>query len=281
MSASEFSQPPSGNSLPEAAFDLAVLSDTGTAREHNEDACGHLLDGSGTAVFAIADGVGGYEGGEVASTMAIEVTLRAWRESPPAWGANKRLVRAVQQANIEIYNRAIAVPELRGMCTTLTAVAVERGMLSAAHVGDCRLYLMRDGKISQLTKDHTVVGERVRMGLMTPEAARNHPKRSSLQRSLGRELIVAVDRITMPLMRDDRLVLCSDGLHSVLRDHEIDSIAVDGDAQSVCRRLIETANERATRDNLTAAVFRMIAETGNNPAAENWRRRLGRLLGRS
>lgn len=281
MSASEFSQPPPGNASAEAAFDLAVLSDTGTAREHNEDACGHLIDDLGTAVFAVADGVGGYEGGEVASSMAIEITLEAWRSSPAAWGAAKRLARAVQRANIEIYNRAIAVPELRGMCTTLTAVSIERGMLSAAHVGDCRLYLMRDGKISQLTKDHTVVGERVRMGLITEEAARNHPKRSSLQRSLGRELIVAVDRITMPLLRDDRLVLCSDGLHGVLRDREIDRLCAEGDAQSACRRLIETANQRATQDNLTAAVFRMIADTGNSAAAENWRSRLARILGRS
>jgi protein phosphatase len=265
----------------EPAFDLAALSDVGTRRPHNEDSCGHLIESAHSAVFAVADGVGGYEGGEVASSMAVEITLRAWRDSPSAWGAGKRLFRAVQQANIEIYNRALAVPELRGMCTTLTAVAVERGLVvSAAHIGDCRLYLLRGGKMVQLTKDHTVVGERVRLGLLSEEEARNHPRRSSLQRSLGRELIASIDRITMPLVRDDRLVLCSDGLHGVLRDHEIATIVGEGDATSGCRQLIDVANQRETRDNLTAAVLRMIAETGQTPSINGWRNRIGRLFGR-
>ena len=274
--------PPPGSDPPQSErhFDIAAVSDVGATRCHNEDACAHLIESPDTAVFAVADGVGGYEGGEVASAMAVEVTLEAWRDSPPSWGAGKRLFRAVQRANIEIHNRALTVPELRRMCTTLTAVAVERGMLSAAHVGDCRLYLIRDGKVVQLTKDHTVVGERVRMGLLSEESARIHPKRSSLQRSLGRDLIVSVDRITIPLLRDDLLVLCSDGLHGVLRDHEIEAIAREGDAGSVCNRLIEAANQRETRDNLTAAVFRMIAETGQTAASDSWRSRIGRLFGR-
>ena len=264
-------------------FDLAALSDVGTHRDHNEDSCGHFIESDHTAVFVVADGVGGYEGGQVASSMAVEITLQGWQDSPATWGVGKRLHRAVQRANIEVYNRALAVPELRGMCTTATAVAVERGMLAAAHIGDCRLYLLRDGKITQLTKDHTVVGERVRMGLMSEEEARKHPKRSSLQRSLGRELIVSIDLITMPLVRDDRLVLCSDGLHGVLLDNEIDQIAKDGDAQSACQRLIATANERGTRDNLTAAVLRIIAETGLTPTSTNngLLSRLGRLFGRT
>ena len=272
--------PPS--STPEAlAFDLAAFSDVGTKRSHNEDSCGHLIESAHCAVFAVADGVGGYEGGEIASSMAVDITLQAWRDSPSAWGAGKRLFRAVQQANIEIHNRALAVPELRGMCTTLTAVAVERGVVSAAHVGDCRLYLLRAGKMVQLTKDHTVVGERVRMGLLSEEEARNHPQRAALQRSLGRDLIAALDRITIPLIRDDRLVLCSDGLHGVLRDHEIAKIVSEGDAASGCRQLIDVANQRDTRDNLTAAVLRMIAETGHITAGNGWRNRIARLFGRS
>jgi len=273
--------PPVSGSTPEAlAFDVAALSDVGTRRSHNEDACGHLIDGAHTAVFAVADGVGGYEGGEVASSMAVEITLQAWRDSPQAWGAGKRLFRAVQQANIEIYNRALAVPELRGMCTTLTAVAVERGMVSAAHIGDCRLYLLRYGNMVQLTKDHTVAGERVRMGLLSEEEARTHPQRSTLQRSLGRELIASVDRITIPLVRDDRLVLCSDGLHGVLRDHEIAELVSQGDSASGCRQVIDAANQRDTRDNLTVAVLRMVAETGRTPITNGWRNRIGRLFGR-
>ncbi|MGO9452850.1 MAG: protein phosphatase 2C domain-containing protein [Candidatus Binataceae bacterium] len=281
MSANE-PRPASPETAPaEPAFDIAALSDVGTRRSNNEDSCGHLVDRPDTAVAVVADGVGGYEGGEVASAMAVEVTLEAWRDSPPAWGAAKRLIRAVQRANIEIHNRALAVPELRGMCTTVTAVAVERGMLSAAHVGDCRLYLMREGKILQLTKDHTVVGERLRMGLLSEEEARIHPERSSLQRSLGRDLIASVDRITMPLIRDDRLVLCSDGLHNVLRDTEIEHLTRHAACVSACRQLIDTANGRGTRDNLTVAMFKMIADTGLTPTPTGWRNRLGRLFGRN
>ena len=99
---------PSSSALEALAFDLAALSDVGTKRSHNEDSCGHLIESADTAVFAVADGVGGYEGGEIASSMAVEITLRAWRDSPSTWGAGKRLFRAVQQANIEIYNRALA-----------------------------------------------------------------------------------------------------------------------------------------------------------------------------
>lgn len=271
-----------GSSATQPYFDLAVLSDVGTDRPDNEDACGHFVEGPQTALLVVADGIGGYEGGEVASRMAVDITIEAYRDSPPAWGAARRLQRAVQRANIEIHNRAIAVPELRRMGTTLTAAVVEGGVLSAAHVGDCRLYLARRGRISQITKDHTMVAERVRMGLMSPARARNHPERSALSRSLGHELIVSVDRFSMPLVQDDRVLLCSDGLYNVLEDRELEHLLQPGDAAATCKALIEAANARGSADNLTAAVFIM---RGATPFAEGgadtgWRARLRRLFGR-
>ncbi len=262
------------------AFDIFLLSDVGTDRADNEDACGHLIESADSVVFAVADGMGGYEGGEVASAMAVEITLEGWRDSPADWGASKRLARAAQRANIEIHNRALAVPELRMMGTTLTAVAVDRGVLSAVHVGDCRLYLIRKERVVQLTKDHTVTGERVRMGLLSEDAARFHPERSVLTRNLGHDLIASVDRIRMPLVRGDRIVLCTDGLYNVLRDPEIASIIRGLDAEPACRRLVDAANERGTADNLTAAVFTMLAETGNAPAPPGLRARLRAFFGR-
>ena len=262
--------------ISEAAFDISVLSDVGTNRPDNEDSCGLLVEGPDQLIFAVADGMGGYEGGEVASSMAVEITLRAWQESPRDWGPAKRLSRAVQHANIEIHNRALAVPELRMMGTTLTAVAVDHGSLAAAHVGDCRLYLIRHHRILQLTKDHTVTGEWVRMGLLSEDAARFHPERSMLTRNLGHELIVAVDRISMPLVRGDRLVLCSDGLYNVLHDPEIELIARDQHCSDAARLLIDSANQRETADNLTVAVFTMMAETGLTQAPAGWRGRTGR-----
>jgi PPM family protein phosphatase len=195
--------------------------------------------------------------------MAIETTIAAYRDSPPAWGAAKRLQRAVQRANIEIHNRALSVPELRRMGTTLIAVAVDNGRLNAAHVGDCRLYVMRHGKVNQMTKDHTWVGERVRLGLMSAAQAREHPERSALNRSLGRDLIVSLDRISMPLKQGDRLIVCSDGLYNVLREADLERLTREGSAEEVCGELIEKANARGTADNLTVAFLRMIGATPN------------------
>lgn len=264
----------------EQKFDLALLSDVGNERPGNEDACGHYVEGPDAVLFAVADGVGGYEGGEIASRMAVDITLQAYRENPASWGASKRLHRAVQQANIEIHDKALTVPELRRMSTTLTAVVVEKGTLSAVHVGDCRLYLVRDGRASQISKDHTVVAERVRMGLMTAAKARTHPERSILLRSLGQELIVSIDRIAMPLVQNDRLILCSDGLHNVLNESYLEALSRDVDAETGCRKLIDAANQRGTADNVTCAIFKMMAPTGLQPTASGWRDRLRALLRR-
>jgi protein phosphatase len=264
----------------EQAFELALLSDVGKTRPDNEDSCGHFIEGPDSVVFAVADGVGGYEGGEIASRMAIDITLEAYRESPPEWGAAKRLYRAITRANIGIHDKALTVPELSRMATTMTAVAVEKGMLAAVHIGDCRLHLVRHSQISVVTKDHTVIGERVRMGLMTEASARIHPDRGTLLRSLGRELIASIDRITLPLMERDRLILCSDGLYNVLEAKELESITRDVDAETACRNLVNTANNRGTADNLTCAVFRMTSHTGHTASTGGWRDRLRGLFRR-
>jgi PPM family protein phosphatase len=276
----ESSSPETSERVP--AFDLALLSDVGTKREGNEDACGQLVENEGIAVFIVADGVGGYEGGEVASTMAVEATLEGFRSSSPGLGASKRLHRALQRANIEVHNRALAVPELRRMATTATAIAVNlnEGMLYGSHCGDCRLYLVRNRKIEQLTRDHTVVGERVRMGLMSSERARNHPDRSALSRCLGQDLIPSIDRITTPLQQFDRLIVCSDGLWSVIPDAEIEKLTRDADAETACRLLIETANARGTPDNLTVAVFVMLARGANTLVRRGWLARIAGIFGR-
>lgn len=273
---SPLSAPPSA----EQAFELAMLSDAGTARAHNEDSCGHYVESPDSVVFAVADGVGGYEGGEVASRMAIDITIQAYRESPPAWGVAKRLHRAISRANIEIHDKALTVPELCRMATTMTAVAVDKGMLWAVHVGDCRLHLIRHGEVLQITKDHTMVGEKVRIGIMSAERAKTHPERSMLLRSLGRELIASIDRIAMPLVEHDRLILCSDGLYNVLDDTELESLTRSIDAATGCRNLIDTANRRGTADNLTCAVFRVTSPTGYTASAGGWRQRLRGLFGR-
>ena len=249
---------------PEYGFEMAALTDVGTVRDHNEDHCAVFLENAACGVALVADGVSGSEGGETASRMAVEVSLRAFREHPPSLGPMRRLTRSVQQANIEVHELSLFVPELRGMATTLTAAVIDRGELTAAHVGDSRLYLSRGGTITQLTKDHTVAAEQNRLGLLSDERARRHPGKAMLTRSLGRELICAIDRIALPLLQGDALLLCSDGLHGVLEDSELESLMRGANAESACRALIDAARVRGAPDNLTAAVVRM---TGPIPAA--------------
>jgi PPM family protein phosphatase len=254
---------------------VATLSDRGTERPHNEDACGLYVESARCVVAVVADGVSGHEGGEVASRTAVDVTLRTFRESPVAWAPMKRIHRAAQQANIEIHDRAMVVPELRRMSTTLTAVVISDGVLYAAHVGDSRLYLMRDGGIVQKTKDHTVAADRSRMGLsMRPPG---HPDRSTLTRSLGTDLIAAIDRISFSLAKGDVIVACTDGLHNVLGDEELRGYVSGREPERACEAVIAAANARGTGDNVTIAVMQILTEP---PAIKNgWRAVLGRFLG--
>lgn len=260
-------------------LEVAALTDAGTERDHNEDACGTHAEASGCAVLVVADGVSSSEGGETASEMAVEVTLRAYREGPASTPSGQRLYRAIQQANIEIYDRAMVVPELRGMSTTLTAAAVDRGQLTAVHVGDSRLYLVRGGEVTQLTKDHTVAAERVRLGLLGAERARTHPERSTLTRSVGRELIVSRDRLGRMLEQGDVLVLCSDGLHNVLADAELGELVRGRSAADACRALVAAANALGTPDNVTAAVARLVGPVPARPARPGLASRLRRWIG--
>jgi serine/threonine protein phosphatase PrpC len=245
---------------------FATTSDPGTERGENEDACGWYVENPTHVLVAVADGVSGEAGGEIASRTAIDVTLRSYKESSASWGALKRIYRAAQQANIEIHDRALVVTELRRMATTLTAVVVEGGMVYAAHVGDSRLYLIRDNTIVQKTKDQTVVGDRRRLGLLSAERARVHPDRSILTRSLGRELIAAVDRIAFPVAGGDTLLVCSDGLYNVLDDAELLEAVTGKDASKACSDLIDAANAQGTPDNLTAAIVQITGSTPQNRA---------------
>ncbi len=265
---------PSTDSVHLDAYDVCALTDIGNERENNEDCVGFSSANSNSLVLVVADGVGGYEGGEQASRMAVDVTLASYREQGTEISPEKRLYRAAQQANIEIYDRAIVVTELRSMSTTLTAVAIEGGMLHAAHVGDSRLYLIRGEAITQVTKDHTVVAEKVRQKRMSAQKARQHPDRGTLTRSLGRELIAAVDRITLPVQSGDVLVMCTDGMYNILEESEIVELTSEGTADEIAHRLIDTANERGTYDNLSAVVCRVVGDLPVREESVGWSKRL-------
>jgi PPM family protein phosphatase len=259
----------------EQAIRFAMFSDPGTERRDNEDMCGSHVESSTHVVVAVADGVSGEEGGEIASRTAIDVTLRSYKESSASWGPAKRLFRAAQDANIEIHDRALVVPELRGMSTTLTAVAVNGASAHAVHVGDSRLYLIREGRYVQKTKDHTVAARRMRIGVVSAERAKTHPARSTLTRSLGRELIAAIDRITFAVSDGDILLLCSDGLYNVLSDEEILQGALRSEPAPACQELVGAANTRGAPDNVTVAIVHVMGSSGVAPTP-GWRGLLGR-----
>jgi len=256
--------PPSSSPSP-YTFEVDALSDAGTERGVNEDHCATLVLSATSAILVVADGVSGYEGGDTASRTAVTALLKSFQEQSATVPTAKKLYRAAQQANIAVYDLATVVPELRGMATTLTALVLERDELSIVHVGDSRLYSIRSGGITQLTKDHTVPAERARLGLLSKERVRTHKDRSTLTRSLGRELIAQVDRISTRVEQGDMLLACSDGLYNVLDEEQIAETVRGRAPSAACRALVDRANERGTPDNLTAAVLRITGPTPPPP----------------
>jgi protein phosphatase len=238
--------------FPMPTLDFFQLTDVGPVREGNEDAVAYWPHEDGM-VFAVADGLGGHNAGEVASNLALEIVGRELERAPASWSIDKRLRRAVQEANIAIHQKSITVPELRGMGTTLTASAIVENRLVTAHVGDCRLYLLRNKELTQLTKDHTWVAEQMEYGLLSTEEARNHPKRSVVTRCLGLHLIVGIDVLQKEVQAGDVLLQCSDGVHGFLPEDEIADL-LRGPPDAACRALIQRACEQGGNDNLSAQV---------------------------
>jgi protein phosphatase len=239
---------------------VALLSEKGPVRTANEDCCGHRA-AAATTLVVVADGVSGYLAADVASQMAVEVTLEAFERQDASMRNEARLARAAQEANISIYDRGMVVPELRGMATTLTAIAISDGQLAAAHVGDSRLYLVRGGRALQLTKDH-------RSGKVM------------LTRSVGRELIVAIDKITRPLDGGDVLVLCTDGLHNFIADGDIARLVSGAEPEAACQALVAAALAAGADDNLTVGVVQVLGGP-TRPRPPTLGDKLRRLVGKT
>jgi serine/threonine protein phosphatase PrpC len=230
-------------------------SDVGRLRSGNEDS--HFC---GQTVFAVADGLGGHQGGEVASAAAVEPLARLdGRSFKDAGEAAEALAAAIREANEAILDRAAGDPALYGMGTTVTAAVAGGGYLQLAHVGDSRAYLLRGGTLEQLTTDHTVVGELVRRGRLTPQQAAVHPERSILTRAVGLDPRVPVD-LPDPLevQPGDQLLLCSDGLTEAVADGQIaELLSAAPDGQVACRSLIDAANDAGGPDNITVDLVRV------------------------
>jgi protein phosphatase len=226
-------------------FRVGARTDVGRVREGNEDS--YMVH---DPLFAVADGMGGHQGGEVASRLALE-TLKRVAERPDAG-----LAEVVREANRVVFRKAAQDPGLAGMGTTLTAVVADDDGLHLAHVGDSRAYLVRDGRLKQLTKDHTVVQKLVDEGRLTEIEAGMHPQRSILTNALGVDEEIRVDEETVEVRSGDRLLLCSDGLTGMIDDDRItEIIGAHDDPQAACDALVDAANEAGGQDNVTAVII--------------------------
>jgi len=252
---------------------LGAASHVGLRRSTNQDAycvlAGEELPPGIDGLAAVADGMGGHRGGEVASSLAIHELLdRVTRHEPTgtARAHSFALGPHVEAVNGEVYQAAMT-PDLRGMGTTLTAAALIGGALELAHVGDSRAYLLRDRAIRRLTRDHSWVEEQVAAGLLTRTEAEGHPGRNMLTRALGISQRVEVDGVTLEVQPHDILLLCSDGLHSLVGDDEIARVLTLQEPQRACETLIERANARGGSDNITAVVLRVdkLPKPGQSP----------------
>jgi protein phosphatase len=242
-------------------IEFASISDTGRVRQNNEDACGGFVPEDEAererlgALFVVADGMGGHRGGEIASRLAVQTIHNTYFDVADD-DRRAALLEAFAKANAAILAESVADAALFGMGTTCTALAVHDGRAYLTHIGDTRAYLFRDGEITQLTHDHSLVGEMVRSGMITDEDARTHPRRNVITRSLGIQESVVADapESPVPVREGDTFLLCSDGLTTVVSDADI-AFALEADAPAeVCRQLVDAANARGGRDNITVVV---------------------------
>jgi protein phosphatase len=231
--------------------DSAGFTDPGRKRRRNEDS--FVID---PPLFAVADGMGGAQAGEVASRLAAA----AFREFHDAdeLDPEKRLVAIIQEANRRIYERAEGDAEVSGMGTTITAALLVENGLVIGHVGDSRAYRLRGGRFEQLTDDHSLVADLVRSGRLTPEEADIHPQRSVITRALGTDAQVDVDTFTVPAEGDDVFLICSDGLTTMIDDEAIrDLVTRAKNLDQAGKGLVNAANKAGGEDNITVVLFRL------------------------
>lgn len=258
--------------------ETASATDTGKARSHNEDA---IAADAAIGMAVLADGMGGYNAGEVASGMAVALVsselrdgvartnLHGLRQTEGDQQAIRLLRSAVAKANASIYETANSQPQYAGMGTTLVAALVRDNRLTVAHVGDSRLYLMRDEKLSQVTRDHSLLQEQIDIGMITKEAARRSQNKNLVTRALGVEPEVEVEINTYDVQPGDIYLLCSDGLNDMVEDEDIELAlnSLGSNLPLAASQLVEMANDNGGRDNVSVVLLKVKREF---PAKETW-----------
>jgi len=248
-------------------LDFGECTDIGKVREHNEDAHGYVAPANPAEarshgwLFVLADGVGGHERGEVASRRAVDCLLEGFRQAPAGESHAPLLQQLVKRANLRVYEAGrAATPGGAPMATTVVACALRHDRAVIAHVGDSRCYLVRHGRATQLTRDHTVANEHLRLGLISAGESAQSPNRHLLLRSLGNDLFVNVDVQQIQVTPGDVLLLCCDGLHGAVEEAEMARLLTPNrDLRDAARQMVALAKERDGSDNISVQVIRIRA----------------------
>lgn len=238
------------------------LTDVGVKREKNEDTISIPLENEGIKLFILADGMGGANAGEKASSIATEtirdyIRLNFIKIERTKEEIEKIIRKAMIEANRKVFELSTEYQEYKGMGTTVVVVLIYRGRLYIGHIGDSRVYRLRQAVLRQLTKDHSYVQELLRQGTITAEEAKNHPQKNVLVKALGCDRDIEPDVITKGFVKGDVILMCSDGLTNMVEDKEIYEIIMKNtsDLKIACKMLIDTANQNGGVDNVSAIII--------------------------
>lgn len=243
--------------------DIGTLSDVGCSRTNNQDSIGLVrFPDSRNLLAIVADGMGGHQGGEVASQMAVQIMQQNFPNAIQDNTCIQALKNSFMLANTTIYKAAQETKALSGMGTTLMVLAIIDGYAHYAYTGDSRLYLLQGGECLQISEDHTLVAEMLKGGLITLEAAENHPEKHVITAAIGTKLNPKIDTSIAPhpIKIGDGFLLCSDGLYDLVKASEMNQIITNHPAQEACKQLIQLANSRGGYDNTSVIVIKVTAE---------------------
>lgn len=240
---------------------IGALSDIGNVRKINEDSIGYYEEDT-IKIYIVADGMGGHNAGEIASSVAVETTIEYVKASKFVADGREILTKAIIASNEKIYSLAQKNEDMNGMGTTITACLITGNKIFIANIGDSSCYIVNNN-IMKVTKDHSLVQELIDEGSITEDQARNHPSKNIITRALGTSSSVEVDIYELSLGAVNKVILCSDGLTNEVSGNEmLEIIRGSSDNTDACRRLIEVAKSRGSRDNITVMIFE--GECGND-----------------
>lgn len=243
---------------------VAALTDTGNVREKNEDYY-YISNDNELNLFIVADGMGGHNGGEIASKSAIEAVFDYFKQNYFKLDKNVDsiktfIIESIEFANKKVFGKSFTDYDLNGMGTTLTLLLIENGYYFIGHIGDSRAYLIRNNNIIQLTEDHSFVEELVKLGKITQEEARTHPQKNIITRALGTDEEIKVDVIYDNIYSGDILFLCTDGLTNMLTDEQIlNEFIKNNEINISCANLINLAKFNGGYDNITIVAVKEVA----------------------